>query len=183
VRDSTFGTICKQAILHPAFRVVMAILGWLTLTRAVGSVHQFFPSFLIWCIALLQFRLSLEIKSKVPFWIKNLGIILYAFGIAISLFALIFDGLVLGYQPNGDPCISVTPEYPLLEQFVQLLFGTNSCQLVYLWLGTFLVTIFDWCIFLTPKEESIVRKRQNPPKTHPRKKIKVTPNKNNRLHA
>ena len=144
----------REITLRPEFRIVFLCLAWFVLSRAKNE-QQFFPSFLVFCIALLQFRLSgYARRTKIPPWIGNIGVIWYVFWIAVSLFAGLYGGLSIGLSPENTPIVMSTTEYLMLRQLIHYIFGADSFPLLYIWLTTFLVALFDWSFMLSPEEKS-----------------------------
>lgn len=143
----------KEVLLRPEFRIIFLCLAWFVLSRATTE-QQFFPSFLVFCIALLQFRLSsLKGHTKIPAIIENFGVIWYVFGIALSLFAGLYNGFTIELLPDDQLVLIPAAEYFLLKQLLHFLFAADYFPLLYIWLSTFCVALFDWSFLLSPEEE------------------------------
>lgn len=143
----------KEIMSRPEFRIVFLCLAWFVLSRA-KTEQQFFPSFLVFCVALLQFRLSgYAARTRIPSFIGNIGIMWYILGVAISLFSSLYNGLIIEIYPEDNPVVMGTAEYILLRQLIQYIFGADYFPLMYLWLGTLFVAFFDWSFILSPEEK------------------------------
>lgn len=143
----------KEIMLRPEFRIVFLCLAWFVLSRA-KTEQQFFPSFLLLCIALLQFRLSgYGPKTKIPAIVGNIGVIWYVFWIATSLFAGLYDGVVIVLSPENNLLLMVSSEFLLLRQLISYLCGAPYFPLLYVWLGTLFVALFDWSFMLSAEEK------------------------------
>ena len=143
----------REVTLRPEFRIVFLCLAWFVLSRA-KTEQQFFPSFLVFCIALLQFRLSGYARLiKIPPWIGNIGVIWYIFWIAVSLFTGLYGGLYIKLSPEDTPVVSASADYILLRQLIHYIFGTEDFPLLYIWLATFCIALFDWSFILSPEEK------------------------------
>lgn len=153
----------KEIMLRPEFRIVFLFLAWFVLSRA-KTEQQFFPPFLVFCVTLLQFRLSgYAPRTRIPSWIGNIGVIWYAFWIAVSLFAGLYGGLIIKIYPEDNPVVMASAECILLRQLIQYIFGADYFSLIYIWLGTLLIAIFDWSFMLSPEEQyatSEIKKNQ-----------------------
>lgn len=144
----------REVTLRPEFRIVFLCLAWFVLGRA-KTEQQFFPSFLVFCIALLQFRLSgYARRTRIPLWIGNLSIIWYIFWIAVSLFAGLYGGLYIELSLESTPVVMAATEYILLRQLIYYIFGAEYFPLLYIWLGTFCIALFDWSFMLSPEEKN-----------------------------
>lgn len=145
----------KAVMLRPEFRIVFLCLAWFVLSRAKTG-QQFFSPFLIFCVAQLQFRLSSSaLWTRVPSWVRNIGVLWYVFWIAVSLFAGLYGGLIIELYPDDNPVVMASAECILLRQLIQYLFGVDYFPLMYIWLGTLFVALFDWSFMLSPEEECV----------------------------
>jgi len=143
----------KQLLLRLEFRIVFLSLAWFVLSRA-KTEQQFFPPFLAFCIALLQFRLAgYAPRTRIPLWVGNIGIICYVFGIAISLFAGLYGGLYVEIHAEDTPVVMASAEFILLRQLIHSIFGADCFPLLYIWLGTLFIALFDWSLMLSPEEK------------------------------
>lgn len=144
----------RELTSRPEFRIVFLCLAWFVLSRA-KTHQQFFPSFLVLCIALLQFRLSgYARRTRIPSWIGNLGVIWYVFWIAVSLFSGLYGGLCIELSLEEIPVVMATTEYILLRQLIYYIFDADYFPLLYIWLSTFCVALFDWSFMLSPEEKN-----------------------------
>lgn|GEM_PF-2822218 len=144
----------KTVFLLPEFRVVFLCLAWFVLGRA-KTEQQFFPPFLVFCIALLQFRLTgYDPKTKIPPWVGNIGVIWYVFWIAVSLFVGLYGGLQIELYPEDNLVVTASADFVLLKQLINYIFGADYFPLMYIWLATLFVALFDWSFILSPEERN-----------------------------
>lgn len=154
-------TTLKEITSRFEFRITFLCLAWFLLSRA-KTEQQFFPPFLVFCIALLQFRLSgYSPRTKIPSLVGNLGVIWYVFWIAVSLFVGLYGGLVIQLSSEDYLLVMAAKEYVLLRELIHYLFGVDYFPLLYIWLGTFFVALFDWSFMLSTEEKHATAEIQN----------------------
>lgn len=159
----------KEVTSRSEFRITFLCLAWFVLSRA-KTEQQFFPPFLVFCIALLQFRLSgYHPRTKIPSFVGNLGTIWYVFWIAVSLFAGLYGGFVIQLSTEDFPLVMATQEYILLRELIYYLFGVDHFPLLYVWLGTFFIALFDWSFMLSMEEKHATAEIRNRPQQKKKK--------------
>lgn len=145
----------ESLVSHPLLRGIVIVFNWILLDR-ISTTSAFFQGFLSVCFSFLLLRCSRYINPPSVKWIANIGITIYLVGMAISFLGM--AGWVITETTGNDtPILRISPEYRMCVQITNLLFGTSSMYLMYLWLPIILAAVFDWGFLKTYKEDSKIK--------------------------